>query len=328
MDITINKELLKAEDLFRSGDYINAKKILETFLRQNKESVQLYNLLGLISIKQNLRDEANDHFKKGLSIDPENISLLKNLSLNLKSQKKFIEANKCLKTLYRLSNESETIVAELTDNLLLLNKKNEAYEFIKNSLNKNNNSELLNITMANTLFHIGKEKKSINFFKKTLAINQFNFQALFTLSYLKIKSEDYKKAIFYLEKIIINKEKYEPYKGKFSIIYYNLGYAYNKLKKIKEAEKYYLLSLDLNPNELSALVDLSNIYLENNYLDKAIDFINKAIDLYPDNRNLYNNLSQIYSQMGNHPKAVYYRRLGSGVIVFKSKNEYGLFELS
>ena len=40
------------------------------------------------------------------------------------------------------------------------------------------------------------------------------------------------------------------------------------------------------------------------------------------------NMSIIYDKIGDHRKAVHYRRIASGSIIFKPKEEDGLYELN
>ena len=328
MNNNTKDSLLTADKLIKSRNFDEAKEILQEIIKIDNKSTQAFNLLGIVSVNLKEPEKANIYFKKGLESDPKNITLLKNLSLTLKMEKKYQEANKYLNTLYKLSNTSEAVIAELVNNLIIINKENEAHDLILRSLINNPESETLNLVMGNVLYELNKWKDSEKYFKKALLKNEFNFYALFRLSFYRIENKEYEKSISYLNKICNNIEKFKNHKNEFSLVYYNLGYAYDNLKKTKEAEKYYLQSYEINPNELNTLVNLSYLYFETRKLDKALEFINKAISLYPNNRILYNNLSKIYSRMGNHLKAVYYNRLGNGVVVFKTNNEYGLFEIA
>ena len=328
MNENIKDSLVSADKLIKSGNFDKAKKILQEIIKIDNKFIQAFNLLGIVSVNLKEPEEAIIYFKKGLESDPKNITLLKNLCLTLKKEKKYQEANKYLNTLYKLSDTSEEVIAELVNNLILINKKDEAHDLILRSLNNNPESETLNLVMGNVLYESNKWEDSEKYFKKALLKNEFNFYALFRLSFYRIKDGEYEKSISYLNKICNNLERFRNHKNEFSLVYYNLGYSYDKLKKTKEAEKYYLQSYKINPNELNNLVNLSYLYFETRKLDRALEFINKAISLYPNNRKLYNNLSKIYSRMGNHLKAVYYNRLGNGVVVFKTNNEYGLFEIA
>ena len=61
--------------------------------------------------------------------------------------------------------------------------------------------------------------------------------------------------------------------------------------------------------------------------EKALDFMKKAISLDPEKRILYVNLSNIYDKAGKHREAVFYKRVGTGSLIFKSKKEHGSYKI-
>ena len=84
----------------------------------------------------------------------------------------------------------------------------------------------------------------------------------------------------------------------------------------------------MEKNHVDTHVNLSNIFLRNNNTDKSLYHLNTALKLAPKQRELYINLSDIYAEIGDHNKSTFYKRIGAGALVFKSKKEYGYYEIN
>ena len=105
-----------------------------------------------------------------------------------------------------------------------------------------------------------------------------------------------------------------------SIGYQNLGYAYYHNNDFTNAEKFLLLASskkDVNP---TMLIGHAEMFWEMNKLDKAVDALNKKLELEPGNPQAYIMASTIYEEMGNISKANEYHN--KAVEIFP-----GIFEM-
>jgi len=68
---------------------------------------------------------------------------------------------------------------------------------------------------------------------------------------------------------------------------------------IQEAEHFFTLSLELLPERLSTLINLSVVLLKLDKVDKAEEILNKAINLYPTDSSLYLNQGQLFEKKNN-----------------------------
>ena len=64
---------------------------------------------------------------------------------------------------------------------------------------------------------------------------------------------------------------------------YSTGYEFHKNKKYKEAKDYYLKALELNPNQSDIYLNLSDIYLQLNDKTAAINILNDGKTKFPQN---------------------------------------------
>lgn len=121
-------------------------------------------------------------------------------------------------------------------------------------------------------------------------------------------------SLFYAFKSLEIKRKFpEDEKPKaLATSYQNIAVLYSTLKKYKEAEKYYQLTLQVleelqdNNTMVECLNNMGDYYIATNDLKKALESLNKARDLAkqekltPELVNIYYNLFAVYQKMGEY----------------------------
>ena len=316
-----------AVNFFNAGRFQESEELLKKLIEKKQIDPKILNLMGGIYMNTQRNKLAYKTFKKVLKIDPKNITVVKNLVTLLKRLENFEEVNKYLIILSSLTNNDLSTRLELVNNLISLNRKEEAFNLIEKIEEKEENSEIVATTKANCLLLLKRYEESKKIYEKVYSNNRENYQALFRLGYFNLEDGKNEMAISFFSKILQIKEKVKS-QSEIGVIYYNIGLAYERLKKYDQAEESYLLSLKYKVNEVDVYANLSNNYVKKNDLDKAINYIKKAILIEPTKRILYMNMSIIYDKIGDHRKAIHYRRIASGSIIFKPKEEDGLYELN
>ncbi|MGB1474416.1 MAG: tetratricopeptide repeat protein, partial [Candidatus Puniceispirillaceae bacterium] len=88
-------------------------------------------------------------------------------------------------------------------------------------------------------------------------------------------------------------------------LYRNFGICYEQINNQTEAEKALLKAIELNPNDAIALNYLGYWWAdENRHLEKAITFIQKAVQLQPYSGYYADSLGWVYYRQGAFDKAV------------------------
>ncbi|MFH1259839.1 MAG: tetratricopeptide repeat protein [Elusimicrobiota bacterium] len=88
-------------------------------------------------------------------------------------------------------------------------------------------------------------------------------------------------------------------------IYFNLAAVLNKEKKTKQAMENYRQSLLINPLSLETYLGLGNIYVGNNeYTSDGIKLYRAAVRIFPENKDLWNNLGYLYTRQENFNQAI------------------------
>ena len=100
--------------------------------------------------------------------------------------------------------------------------------------------------------------------------------------------EEYEKSFEYFDKAIQLDKTYKA-------PYFNKGIIYYLKKDYKNAEKYFLLFLEIEENDFLSLLYLGYCYKDIKNYDKAIEYLEKAIKVMPDS---YDKKSEVFAQAG------------------------------
>jgi len=84
----------------------------------------------------------------------------------------------------------------------------------------------------------------------------------------------------------------------------NYATSLKKLGKLDAAENMFKLALSINPKDSEVLFNLGNLYNNQNKLEQARNKYLEAIQIRPDFAEAHYNLGLIFSKMGDNPKAV------------------------
>ena len=77
----LKKQIQVAVDAFSSGRILEAEDLAKKLIESNPKVVFLYNLLGLISVKQKKIEQALEYYQKGIKIDPNYALIYNNLGV-------------------------------------------------------------------------------------------------------------------------------------------------------------------------------------------------------------------------------------------------------
>lgn len=157
------------------------------------------------------------------------------------------------------------------------------------------------------LVYMAKERldKAESHFKKAIDIKEEYAPAKNNLGTVYMVKEDWDAAIAQFKTVAGDVLYATPH---FPLT--NMGFAYYKTKDYKNAEKYYLEALDLEPDFVLALKGLAKTYMATNRIDQSVKFLEKAVKHAPESAELYLELGNAYHMGGESQKALYaYKRV-------------------
>ena len=174
----INKDLEnnfnQAEKLRSTGDYEGAIKLLLNILEKKENLLPVLNSIANCYFQLNKFDLAEKYYLKCLKIDPENTTLLNNISLLYLKTKNFKKALSTLELSLKKDYNQENIVEKIAYCLTCLNSFNELNEFCKKYLTIYPNNKTILSYYRRNLFKIGEYEKALKVYQKETGVIEFN----------------------------------------------------------------------------------------------------------------------------------------------------------
>ncbi len=144
--------------------------------------------------------------------------------------------------------------------------------------------------------------QAIFYFKKAVALEPNNTSAIRSLASVYYECDDLEGAIITYESAI-RKETDAEVKAD---LYFNLGVLYDRTGEFELAEENFLTALDLNPNDIEAIVGMAQVFESAEKWRQAEKFFKQLIEIDPDNPNHYKGMARVLLRQGNQDDAQYY----------------------
>ena len=146
------------------------------------------------------------------------------------------------------------------------------------------------INDAKSYFNKGDYKNALITCDAILKIDTNHIDALNMTAIILMQSKKFEVAIIILNKLISLSKKN-------SIYYYNRALAYRGLNNLEKSQENYELSIKQDPNSIPSIINLGNLFQEQERHEEAIIQYKKAIMINPNDEKIYNNLGLSYFKM-------------------------------
>ena len=267
----------------------------KSILFKQNESLTFFNLALSYQTLNDLNN-AISHYQRALDLKPDFLEALNNLG-NIFSDKK--EYNLAL-PLFKKSIDLNPDYEMAHNNIGILygnigNLELAIYHY-KKAININPKQSQAFNNLGNAYQKLGNKIDAEKSYKSALKINPLFVDAKNNLGTLLMDDEKYADAIP-LFKDVINKNP------NFSQAYSNLANVFRRIGNLKEAEKLNKLSLQIEPNNPSALNNIGLLLMDENKINLAIDQFLKAIK-FEKNSKTIKNLGIAYQRNYEYEKAL------------------------
>jgi protein O-mannosyl-transferase len=149
----------------------------------------------------------------------------------------------------------------------------------------------------------GRQEASLDQYKMAMRYRPEFPNALFNIAQSFVRMGKYDKAIdIYKEMLELNKKHQSAYTD--AKIHVMWGNALESLEKYDEAIKQFLLAIQLNPNQIDAILGLGNTFCKKSQWDAAAEQYNIVLQRYPDNVTAQSNLGEVYRRQGKLDDAI------------------------
>lgn len=332
--------------LYEKKRYQEAVTQFECIVAIDRNNAQAYNYLGYCyeGIKQH--GKAKAAYQNALKIEPDNYVIIGSLCLiflnekNLHKAKELLDRITCQKpkdvvthrlTAYyhKLNNNLDAAreqyekalwldsmhaytLREYANILYKINAYGDAVAQYEKLLSIESDNDELFVVKGYCHEMMGEISKARISYAKALELNPNNADAAKNLTNLA-EDEDFYKGLTLMEshryeeaismlKLVLEKGR------KIKAVLYNLGLCYENAEKYEDAEASYIRALDLEPDDVDSLDNLSQIYLKNKEAaKKARPLLQKLLNLDEKRKALHlNSLGYSYELTGDLIKALDY----------------------
>ncbi len=299
-----NPALIETDDIataysfFQQGEFAQSNQICQHLLQNNNNDIDALNLAGIVADAQNKQLDAITYFKKAVALAPKNAQIFTNLATTLMDLNENSEAIRYLKRAIKADKYYAEAHYNLGNAYLKKNKTSDAKKALLNAIKYDKKhfkalNNLANIYETEDQLEIAKK-----YYKLSLTYNQNFSIALNGLGSIYIHQEKLDKAIECFSKALADGNEALPETLN------SLGYAWFKLGNMANAEKYFLQSLSLTPDNVLPLNYLGLIHQENRAHQQSIESLEKALEISPDDTQLLNNLGHVTREVGQFTKSI------------------------
>lgn len=281
------------------GKVALAKKAIKLGLEQHPSSTNLKLFKVEVYVFENKLKEANQLLDALYVLEPSNEEVYIQKANILSKEDKHEDAIKVLKIALNFSEEVSEIHALIGMEYLLLDDFEKAKQSFMSCLEEQpeDYSSLYNIIYC--FDFLNENEEAIAFLNKYLNSNPYCEVAWHQLGKQYFSIKDYKKALSAFDFAIISDDR-------FIGAYLEKGKVLEKLKRYKEAIENYLLTLELDDPTSFALLRMGCCYEKLGKLDLAKQYYYKTVKEDPLLDKGWIAITKFYLKQHNYQKALYY----------------------
>ena len=260
--------------LLKLGRQNEAERAITKSWNLDSTQVESARLMGLLYNNQNDSDRAIFFFKRAISIDPNHLDSIYNLSMALAKKGLIAESESFMSKFEKLSVRTTRIAQ------------------IRRLLDEQPMATTLRLELATHYLRLNKIDEAASQYYTVLANDSLNIESLINLTQISIQKNKFDNARKFSERGIRN----SPNKKETAPLYSSLGYL-NLIKgNYTDAEDFIVKSLSFDSTSSEAWNNLGNVYQAKNRTTTAKRYFNKALSVDSTNSLAAYNLGVIYYQ--------------------------------
>ncbi len=265
----------KAVELQQNGALNEAEQIYRQILETAPNNADVLNLLGLIAQTRGIHGEAVNYFYKAIENAPQHWPIFFNLAVSLGALSKFVEAAEAYQKVLSLKPDCKEAHFGLGNLYWAQNNLDAAKEQFSAALNFDADY----LEAATNLAEVSDDTATL---EKLAADNP---QALYYLGRRAFNAHNFADAAKYLRQADALAQDDE--------IKSMLGEAELVLENKDTAQKLFYQALNLNPYNLTALINLADMEADSHNFGEAEKFYKRGIEIAPDNLRLHANYAEM-----------------------------------
>ena len=212
-------------------------------------------------------------------------------ALSAKAQGKYAEAFNLFQHCHALDSTNANVLSELSGFYNVLGEKNKALGFLQKAVDKDPDNYFYNMMLASLSKELDKKEEAIDIYKKILETHVDKTDVFMALAEVYNDNGDLNKAIEVLdelEKSVGVREAITLNKYRLYSMLSEKGKAFDEIESI----------IKKNPENLSYVLLLGDLYMQDNQLDKSLEQYKKVEAIDPDFPALVLSMVNYYEKSG------------------------------
>jgi len=264
-----------------NGDLKLADNIYKKLLSQQSNNFEILFNYAVLNFNLKNYNKSEDLFKKAILLNNNNHQifngygvLLKELNRNEEAAEKFIKS-------IEIKNDYLNAYLNLFQVYKKYNNQEEMLKIIDKIISIKPNFPIMYHEKASILQDLEKFDEAINSIEAVFKYEKNSIENYLRLYDIYERKKNFNKCEEISKNVISILEKKIGTNNKNSILYYDLGIAYQKFKKLEIAKKYLKLAIKLDPSKELYYFILAKIYKEMQEFTNARENFEEAIKIEP-----------------------------------------------
>ncbi|WML33915.1 tetratricopeptide repeat protein [Clostridium sp. OS1-26] len=233
-----------------------------------------------------LYENAIDDYDEAIELDPNNVILyFKRAELGYEIFSEREEVIEYYEKIVELEPENEDAYVRMAEIYAELGNSKKQEKYYKDVLNINSNNLKANVGLADYYYEQNKYKNALAYINLAIELNSDEEWLRLAQGECYCELKQYDKALQVYNNILENSENESVYDYR--------GDVYFSLKQYDKSISDYLKFIELKPESKGVYYRLGLAYKENGDYNKAIESLNKAIKLLPNNKELLDLIDEI-----------------------------------
>ena len=249
------------------------------------DNITLHNNIGHVYTKLNQYDLSEEHFNIVLSIQPGHLGVLKNLGLLHYKQKQFVTAEAYFAKALSVSEQNEDLLHNLGLSQFNQKKLKPATRSFLDALKSNPLNQAVLINLGECYLQQSLYDDAVTYFKKALIIEP-SFRIHHGLGCAYLGNDESDKALLSFNKAY----ELEPFNFENC---HNLASVYFHQQKLGEALQCWFQCLQMNPKCEQTLYNIGVCYQYKNKFEDASSYFHKVLMLNPNHGDTLHNLGTL-----------------------------------
>ncbi len=334
----------RASIISKRNDHERAIELLKKALKITQDKADVHSLLGMEYLFMDDFENAKNQFITCLQIDPDDYSSLYNAincfnfleqpeeAINFLTEyldtnpycevawhqlgKQYCDIKELKKALaafdFAIISDDTFVGAYIEKGKVLerLGRYNDAIENYSITLELEDPTSFALLHIGKSFEKLGDQGNALHYYKKTVNEDPLLDKGWIAITNFYKTKKDYPKALYYINKALeIDFENVDYWKC-YAKINQRLGF-------LEEAERGYRKSLEFGDYDINTWIQRADLLLELGEIDATIICLDQALELYPDNNELFIRLAGLCYKKQNKDKANFYLKTA-----LKSDPEY------